>query len=241
MSRQSRILQGVLIVTALSAVIALAGYLLLKKEQPGEEFHIAVDISPYYSHAEHRAEAGVYSEGLSATDREVILETVEAMDRDWENLPVAAMYIAALRLFEIGERDRALYWYQGARYRADLFMVLLEDDSGMNRMGSKAYSLSRAHTAFFLALRTHLGGYGLCDIRGYEQAMKRAVFERDVMPKLDDIYPEVVFIPEEQWPKEAEKVRTRFEDRLKNTAANYDAILKHRKATGVHGRYCGQD
>lgn len=225
---------------AVGVLIALAGYFLFEKERPAEKFHIAVNIPPYYSHTEHKAEVGRYSEGLSAMDRGILLKTVEEMEKDWQNLPAAAMYVAALRLFEIGEKDRALYWYQGARYRADLMLELLDDSNGMNRMGSKAYSNSRMHTAFFTALRYPLGGYGLCDIRKYEDAMQRAVFERDIVPDMKKIYPEVVFLPEEQWPPEVEKVKARFEARLKNTIDNYDQIVEQRKASGVHEQYCGE-
>lgn len=238
---KSNILKKGVAALAVVAVVAPAAYFTFKKEEPNEEFHIAVNIQPYYKHAEHRAEVGEYSEGLGAMDSEVLLKTVKEMDEDWENLPVVAMYVAALRLFEIHERERALYWYQGARYRADLFMELLDDTSAMNRMGSKAYSLSQAHTAFFLALKPYLGGYGLCDMHRYEEAMNLAVFKRDTVPKLNKIYPEVVFLAEEQWSGQAEKVKARFEMRLKNTADNYDEIVKHRKATGIHERYCGAD
>ena len=241
MSRQSKLLKGALTVFAVSALIALAGYFFFKKEGPADEFHIAVSIPPYYVHTEHRAEIGEYSEGLSAMDRNVLLKTVEKMDKDWRNLPASAMYVAALRLFEIGERDRALYWYQGARYRADLMLELLDSSSGMNRMGSEAYTLSRAHTAFFTALRPHSGGHGLCDIRKYEEAIQRAVLQKDTLPNMSEIYPEVAFLPEEQWQSEAEKVKARFEARLKNTVDNYDRIVGHRKASGVHERYCEKD
>ncbi|HEX7025961.1 MAG TPA: hypothetical protein VF268_01835 [Gammaproteobacteria bacterium] len=231
---------AVVIMTVVASV-AVVTHFLLKKDVLNGEFHIPAQVPPYYSDTGHRADVGRYSAGLSAMDGEVVLETVGEMEKDWENLPVTAMYVAALRLFEIGERDLALYWFQGAKYRGILFVELLDGSSDTNRMGGKAYALSKAHEVFFRLLRPYIGGHGLCDIRKYEDSLQRAVFNRDVVPKLNKIYPEIVFLSEEQWPGEAEKVKENLKNRLNITVSGYDEIVKQRKAAGLHDQYCKRD
>lgn len=246
MLRNSKVLKGAMAFVVLAAVISVGvgGYCFFKdeksedKQASGRESRIAVDIPPYYMHNGHRADVGAYSEGLSAADRNVVLQTASNMEKDWKNLPVTAMYVAALRLFEIGERDRALYWYEAAKYRAALFMKLLDGTSDMNRMGSKAFELSRAHTTFFLALRPYIGEYGLCDIGNYQKTAARAGFGRDDTPKLDTIYPGVVFLPDEKWPAAVKKVNEDFERQVERTAETYETIVKQRKAAGTQEQYC---
>lgn len=248
MWNKSKVLKGVIALVVLVAA-GLGGYHFLKEgkasgkdgKESGRELHIAVDVPPYYAQSGHRADVGAYSEGLSAADRNVVLETVGDMEKDWENLPVAAMYVAALRLFEIGERGRALYWYEGAKYRAALFMKLLDGSSEMNRMGSRAFVLSRAHTAFFLALRPYFGEYGLCDIGNYRETAARAASGRNGTPKLDAIYPGVVFLPHEKWPAAVEKVNEDFARQVERTAETYETIVKQRKAAGTQEQYCGEE
>jgi hypothetical protein len=248
MWNKSKVLKGAtaLAVSAVVVVIGLGGYYFSKdgKEsgeggnESGQKWHIAVDVPPYYTQSGHRAAVGAYSEGLSAADRNVVLQTVGDMEKDWENLPVTAMYVAALRLFEIEERDRALYWYEGAKYRAALFMKLLDGTSEMNRMGSKAFMLSRAHTAFFVALRPYIGEYGLCDIDNYRQTAERAGVGREDVPKLNTIYPGVVFLPQEKWPAAVKKVNEDFERQIARTAETYETIAQQSKAAATRGRYC---
>lgn len=206
---------------------------------PREEgLKIQSSIPPYYSHHGPKVDVGEFSEGLAAGDKDTLLETVAAMRRQWDSLAVMPMYVAALRLLEVGEPRQAAYWYQGAKYRAALFVRLLDRSTGTNRMGSEAYSRSRAHTAFLKLLQPYISRYALCDLQTYVETVNKAALENDTPIRFRRIYPDIDFLPESRWAEPAGAVEKHFREQTRRIIQNYDTIVEQRKAAGIHQTYC---
>lgn len=57
------------------------------------------------------------------------------MKKDWDRLTFPELYVGAIRLYDLGYRKEAVYWFYSAQYRGRQFGVLL-DQTKMGTIGS---------------------------------------------------------------------------------------------------------
>ena len=70
------------------------------------------------------------------------------MKQDWDRLTFPELYVAAIRLYDLGYRKEAVYWFYSAQYRGRQFGVLL-DQTKMGSIGSPGFELLHAQNAFY--------------------------------------------------------------------------------------------
>src|SRR5438874_2702804 len=78
-------------------------------------------IAPYYDSEGTKVSVGDYSKKLASADAKTILEICSELKKDKEKLRPEVMYVAAIRLYDLGQKDEAVYWLHTAQYRARLF------------------------------------------------------------------------------------------------------------------------
>src|SRR5437667_2379126 len=94
--------------------------------------HIEVYITPYYNSNGPAIEVGRFSSGLAAKSESEFLATIAKMKQSWETLNFPELYVAAIRLYDLGFRKDSIYWFYSAQYRGRLFATLIDQ----NKMGS---------------------------------------------------------------------------------------------------------
>ena len=104
-------------------------------------------VAPFYNSKGPSIKIGKFSKELASADKQSIKITVATIKQEMATLPAITMFVAAARLFDLGYRDEAMYWFYAAQYRARLFQALLEP-SKIGGMGSTAFELKSAHSAF---------------------------------------------------------------------------------------------
>jgi len=93
---------------------------LLSASLPSDAGHIDIYVTPYYQSVGPTIDVGRYSAGLASKDRATFLATIHEMDSSWDELSFAELYVAAIRLYDLGFRKDAIYWYYSAEYRGRL-------------------------------------------------------------------------------------------------------------------------
>ena len=68
------------------------------------------------------------------------------------------LYVAAIRLYDLGYRKEAIYWFYSAQYRGRQFGVLL-DQTKMGSIGSPGFELLHAQNAFYQLVGPYINGY----------------------------------------------------------------------------------
>src|SRR5262245_32648681 len=96
--------------------------------------HIEVYITPYYNFKGPTIEVGPFSSGLTAKNEPEFLATIAKMKKSWDTLNFPEMYVAAIRLYELGFRKESIYWFYSAQYRGRLLASLIDRDK-MGSMG----------------------------------------------------------------------------------------------------------
>src|SRR5213078_4836051 len=132
------------------ALVAISFALVaLKAAQPEiNPSHIDVYVTPYYNSKGPEVKVGRFSSGLASAKEDEFLATIAEMKKDWERLTFPELYVAATRLYDLGYRKEAVYWFYSAQYRGRQFGILL-DQSKMGSIGSAGFELFQAQNAFF--------------------------------------------------------------------------------------------
>src|SRR5947209_19996032 len=151
-------------------IINLAWFSLDAIQPVSDPSHIDVYVTPYYNSKGPSISVGGFSSGLASAKEDEFVTPIARMKNDWDQLTFPELYVAAIRLYDLGYRKEAVYWFYTAQYRGRQFGVLL-DQSMMGSIGSPGFELLRAQTAFFQLV----GQIGRASCREMVEGVERAV------------------------------------------------------------------
>ena len=198
--------------------------------------HIEVYITPYYNSNGPAIEVGRFSSGLAAKSESEFLATIAKMKQSWETLNFPEVYVAAIRLYDLGFRKDSIYWFYSAQYRGRLFATLI-DQNKMGSIGNTGFELFQAQNAFQQLVGPYTNGYAFGDIDQLIPIIERVQREGKVVPELTKIYPGVVFKPKSEWDagnKGLNEGLTKLLITLKNEKAS---IKQQRVERGMEAKF----
>jgi hypothetical protein len=199
-----------------------------------------VFITPFYNSEGPQVNVGTtFSKGLASANAESIIDVAANMQRQWDSLPIVAMYVLAIRLYDLGKKDEAAYWYYSASHRARLFKLLLSENNPQH-IGATAFEATSAHEAFRQLAGQWINGYTFGDLDKAKARFKevQSESEKRSLPKFESIYPNVHFIATALWAdKNKEAVVSYFPKMLDFIDKNADDIKAKRKTAGIDGKY----
>jgi hypothetical protein len=134
------------------AVFAFAG--LAAGQVVNDPARIEVYVTPYHNSSGPVIGVGQFSKGLVAKSEPDFVATISKMKHSWDNLSFPEMYIAAIRLYDLGFRKESIYWFYSAQYRGRLFATLI-DQMKMGSMGDPGFELVQAANAFQVGRAVH--------------------------------------------------------------------------------------
>ena len=73
---------------------------------------LPVYVLPYYHSKGPWVSVGKFSSEPKSAASESILRVARQMTKDWQPLTLEQMHVTAIRLFDLGHRDEAVYWFQ---------------------------------------------------------------------------------------------------------------------------------
>lgn len=194
-------------------------------------------VTPFYNSKGPTVKIGKFSKELATADKQSIKVTVAIMKQQMATLPATSMFVAAARLYDLGYRDDAVYWFYAARYRASLFKALLEP-SKIGGMGSTTFELISAHSAFSQTLGEYVNGYAGCDQTKWLAVLGQSQAENTTAPDLSKIYPSVKFIPAAGWNAKNMEVNSGLTEMADYVKANWAELQAGRKESGQDKRFC---
>jgi hypothetical protein len=160
--------------------------------------HIEVYVTPYYNSKGPTIEVGHFSSGLAAKNESDFVATIAKMKKLWDTLNFAEVYVAAIRLYDLGFRKESIYWFYSAQYRGRLFAGLIDRDK-MGSIGDPGFELFQAQNAFQQLVGPYVNGYAFGDIDQLVPIIERVQKEAKTVPDLEKIYPRVAFKPKSEW------------------------------------------
>lgn len=136
---------------------------------------IDVYVSPYYAAASDANSAPQVSVGgapfdqlLASTRREDILAARDRIQAEPDVITPMTLMVLAIRLYDVGERDDAVFWFYVAKHR----YTTLAHSADVN-----APALREAHSAvvaFSNLAGPYINSYAFCDVKKQQTANQRA-------------------------------------------------------------------
>jgi hypothetical protein len=179
--------------------INFAAFALQAAQPETTPSHIDAYVTPYYDSKGPVVRVGRFSSGLASAKEDDFLTTIGAMKKDWDRLTFPELYVAAIRLYDVGYRKEAVYWFYSTQYRGRQFGVLL-DRVKMGSIGSPGFELLHAQNAFYQLVGTYINGYAFGDTDGLVEVVERVQKEGRHIPDLEAAYPGVTFRNKNEWP-----------------------------------------
>jgi len=203
-------------------LIALAFAYPAVGQSVSDPARIEVYITPYYNSDGLVIEVGGFSKGLAAKNEPEVVETILKMKQSWSELRFPEMYVAAIRLYDLGFKNESTYWFYSAQYRGRLFASLVDQEK-MGSIGVPAFELVQAANAFQQLVGPYINGYAFGDLDRLVQIVERVQKENKTIPDVEKLYPSVTFKRRLEWNS--------ANDSLNQGLAKFLSMLKDQKTS----------
>jgi hypothetical protein len=198
--------------------------------------HIDAYITPYYNSRGPEVSVGRFSSGLASAKEDDFLTTIAEMKKDWNRLTFPELYVAAIRLYDLGYRKEAVYWFYSAQYRSRQFGVLL-DQTKMGSIGEPGFELLHAQNAFYQLVGTYINGYAFGDMDGLAKIVEKVQKEGRQIPDLQAAYPGVTFKSKSEWQSVNTELADGMNQLISMLKEKKDEIKRQRAERGMEAKF----
>ena len=189
-------------------------------------------VTPYYDSTGPSIRVGAFSSGLASSNSKQVFATTGAMKRQWQRLSFPQLYVGAIRLYDAGYRNEAVYWFYTAQYRARQVSVLL-DPTKIGSVGDPGFELQAAGSAFMQTAGTWINGYAFGNPNRLIATVRRVQREGRRIGDLKAIYPNVAFIDRRRWPAANARLADGMDSLVTYLEAHKAQIAQQRAANGT--------
>jgi hypothetical protein len=197
---------------------------------------ITAYVTPYYDSNGPSIRVGGFSSGLASRNANEVLATTRQMKRQWQRLSFPQLYVGAIRLYDLGYRNEAVYWFYTAQYRARQVSVLL-DPTKIGNVGDPGFELQAAGGAFMQTVGTWINGYAFGNPNRLIATVRRVQREGRRIGNLHAIYPNVAFIDRRRWPAANTQLADGMDSLITYLERNKDQIARQRAANGTAAKF----
>jgi hypothetical protein len=209
----------------------------LKAAQPEiNPLHIDAYVTPYYNSKGPEVNVGRFSSGLASAKEDDFLAIIAQMKKDWDRLTFPELYVGAIRLYDLGYRKEAVYWFYSAQYRGRQFGVLL-DQTKMGTIGSHGFELLHAQNAFYQLVGPYINGYAFGDTDGLVKIVERVQKEGRQIPDLQAAYPGVTFRSKSEWSSANTNLSDGMNELISMVKEKKDDIKRQRIERGMEEKF----
>jgi hypothetical protein len=220
-----------------SVVIAFLASASLSVGEPVKDpARIDVYVTPYYNSTGPTIKVGPFSKGLAASSDSEFVATVSKMKESWNNLTFPEVYVGAIRLYDRGFRNEAVYWFYSAQYRGRLLASLL-DEGKMGSIGDAGFELAQAANAFQQLVGEYINGYAFGHINDLMVIIERVQNEGKTIPDLNRVYPGVNFKSRSQWGTLNKQLNDGMGGLLGTLKDQKGSIKQQRVERGIEARF----
>jgi hypothetical protein len=205
--------------------------------QPGiDPTRIDAYVTPYYASKGPTIRVGRFSPGLASNNPKQVLATIGAMKSQWQRLSFPELYVGSIRLYDLGYRNDAVYWFYTAQYRARQVSMLLAP-AKIGGVGDPGFELQAAGNAFMQTVGTWINGYAFGHPESLIATIRRVQREGRRIGDLHAIYPNVAFVDTRRWPAANAQLADGMSSLITYLQQQKDVIARQRAANGTDAKF----
>jgi len=191
---------------------------------------------PYYNFDPLTITIGQYQKELVSNNISDI-ETIESnILKNINKTNVETLYFLSIRLFDLGKKDDAFYWFMTAQTRARIFANMLDKEK-IGSIGSKAFELKQLFVSLNRLVGEYMNGYGFNDIEKGIEVYKKVKSEVKDIQSYKSVYPEISFLDDKNLETEKSKKERDLQEGITYITENKELIKKSRVENGIQDKY----
>lgn len=213
---------------------AISVLLLFSVSCIGKEERIPIYVTPLYNSQPLSVNVGEYSKALETRSLRSLRKTAAIIRENIDQVNVPALYVLAIRLYDMGAKDEAVYWFYTAQLRARLFTGALTLTGGMGEAG---FELKHALNAFFELAGPYINGYAYCDIDRLIATVEKVLAEMPTDCYFGKVHPNISFC-KDCFDDLVEKNQKGMRDYIEWLDTSREEIKTTRKENGLDEKFC---
>jgi hypothetical protein len=198
---------------------------------------IPILVPRFYNSDGLLIDVGNYSEQLTTNDLQELTALAQEMAQQKDELTPEQMFVLAIRLYDLHEKDQSVYWFYEAQFRAKLFLKSI-DTTHNGSIGELSDGLLGSYEAFTKLAGEYINGYAGCDVDNWVKIAKTVQGDNPKPPELDKLFPEAVFVERSQWQSINDDVAAGLGVLIDRLVESKEAIRQDREANNLDARYC---
>ena len=109
-----------------------------------ESQRMPIYVEPWYNSEPFTIQVGKFSDVLKSEDVKKLQSTADVIRAEIDNTPIETLYVLAIRFYDLGQKDDAVYWFYTAQFRRNLYARMIENVGGV---GEPAFECRQAQLA----------------------------------------------------------------------------------------------
>lgn len=202
----------------------------------GTKGQIPFYAEPYYNYNPLKITIGKYKKELLTNDTSALTILADKIKSDINNTDIESIYFLSIRLYDLGKKDDAFYWFQTAKSRARIFINML-DPKKIGSIGDETFELKQLFITFNQIVGEYLNGYGLNDIDKGLAVFEKVKSEVKDIQSYKDVYKKVSFLDDKNLETEKAKKEVDFSQTIDYINTHKEEMRKQRIDNGVQEKY----
>lgn len=198
--------------------------------------HIPLEALPYYTYNPLTINIGKYKAELLTNDTAELSKLANKIKLDINNTDIESLYFLSIRLYDLGKKDDAFYWFQTAKARHRIFVNML-DKNKIRGIGTAAFELKALFIAINQLVGPYMNGYGMNDIEKGISVLEKVKSEVKDIQSYINIYKDVDFIDESNLEKEKVNKEADLASTIEYVKSHKAEIKKQRIENGTQDKY----
>ncbi len=191
---------------------------------------IGIYVAPFYNSDPLSIAVGPYSERLATDSPRKLLALADEIKENIDQTNAVVLYVLAIRLYDLGQKDQAAYWYYNAQFRRRIFLRM--------EQGADPTGMPATLEAFNDLSGRWINGYAWGDPDKLASMIEGLLDDCATMGYIGQAYPGYDFRPADEQQEVVDTLIAEWrEEGVKYLREHKEDILRQRRENGVEGKY----
>lgn len=191
---------------------------------------------PYYNFEPLTITIGKYKKELLTNDINQLKKIEKIIKTDINNTDIESLFVFSIRLYDLGQKDDAFYWFITAQTRARIFINMLDKEK-IGSIGSAAFETKQFFASCNQLVGKYINGYGFNDIDKGIAVYERVKSEVKNIKSYKNVYKNISFIDDSNIEIEKAKKEKELTEGIAYFIKNKEEIKKKRIENGIQDKY----